>query len=107
VPAPKKKRSAASSPAGTGKTGGRARAKAKAGSSSRARKKSTTKAVKRTAAKPRPSARDEAAFNEALIASGQAARPDAQGKLPRGATHSIVEDDRGKVTVVRRRFSMA
>jgi hypothetical protein len=54
----------------------------------------------------RPSPEEEAAFSEALIASGEAARPDANGKLPRGATHEIVEDESGNVKVVRRRFSV-
>jgi hypothetical protein len=54
----------------------------------------------------RPSPRDEAAFSETLIATGEAARPDATGRLPRGATHEIVEDEAGNVKVVRRRFSV-
>ena len=54
----------------------------------------------------RPSLEDEAAFSETLIASGEAARPDANGKLPPGATHEIVEDQAGNVKVVRRRFSV-
>lgn len=49
---------------------------------------------------------EEAAFVETLIASGEAARPDEQGRLPAGATHKIVEDEAGHVKVVRRRFSM-
>ena len=49
---------------------------------------------------------DEAAFVESLVASGQAARLDKEGKLPAGATHKIVEDDSGHVKVVRRRFSI-
>jgi hypothetical protein len=51
-------------------------------------------------------AAEEAAFTEALIASGQAAPHDKNGKLPRGATHKIVEDQEGNITVVRRRFSI-
>ena len=54
----------------------------------------------------RPSPEEEAAFSETLIATGEAARPDAQGRLPRGATHEIVEDEAGNVRVVRRRFSV-
>jgi len=53
-----------------------------------------------------PSPEEEAAFTEMLIETGQAARPDKTGKLPAGATHAIVEDEEGKVKVVRRRFSM-
>lgn len=44
------------------------------------------------------------AFVQALIARGEAARA-VDGELPDGATHEIVEDDEGRVTVVRRRFS--
>ncbi|MGH8721951.1 MAG: hypothetical protein ACREU4_08200, partial [Burkholderiales bacterium] len=55
----------------------------------------------------RASPEDEAAFVEALIESGQAARVDEEGKLPPGATHKIVEDEEGNVKVVRRRFSIA
>ena len=47
-----------------------------------------------------------AAFVESLVATGQAARLDKDGKLPAGATHKIVEDEAGNVTVVRRRFSV-
>jgi hypothetical protein len=53
-----------------------------------------------------PTRKDEAAFVDTLIATGEAARLDAQGKLPAGATHRIVEDAAGNVTVVRRRISM-
>jgi hypothetical protein len=49
----------------------------------------------------------ESAFVEALVESGQAARPDAGGKLPKGATHELVENKKGEVTVVRRRFSIS
>jgi len=47
----------------------------------------------------------ERAFVESLIASGQAAKPDSQGRLPPGATHEIVETENGELKVVRRRFS--
>jgi hypothetical protein len=61
----------------------------------------------RTPATSEQSAREEeAAFMETLIASGEAARLDEQGRLPVGATHKIVEDEAGNVKVVRRRFSM-
>ena len=76
-------------------------------SSKRAR---TSKPKKRVAAKRAGSAgarqrAEKKAFTDTLIATGQAACPDAEGKLPAGATHAIVPDERGKVTVVRRRFS--
>ena len=54
----------------------------------------------------RPATKDEAAFVATVIATGEAARLDENGKLPAGATHKIVEDEAGHVTVVRRRFSM-
>jgi hypothetical protein len=46
------------------------------------------------------------AFVEGLVARGEAARPDAQGRLPPGATHEIVGlTAEGAPIVVRRRFS--
>jgi len=49
----------------------------------------------------------EKAFVESLIVTGQASRPDANGKLPAGATHEIVESEAGdSPKVVRRRFSI-
>ena len=58
-------------------------------------------------APPKPPAEapseDEARFIRALIARGEAARA-VNGVLPDGATHEIVEDDHGRITVVRRRF---
>lgn len=42
----------------------------------------------------------------ALIARGEAARA-VDGELPDDATHEIVEDEDGHVTVVRRRFSIS
>jgi len=47
----------------------------------------------------------ERAFLAGLIARGEAARPDANGNLPAGATHELIEDDQGRVTARRRRFS--
>lgn len=44
-------------------------------------------------------------YINALIARGEAARA-VDGELPDGATHEIVEDDEGNLTVVRRRFSI-
>ena len=52
----------------------------------------------------RPASDDEARFVQALIARGEAARA-VDGMLPDGATHEIVEDDDGRISVVRRRFS--
>ncbi len=45
------------------------------------------------------------AFVAGLIARGEAARPDEHGNLPAGVTHELVEDERGRTTVRRRRFS--
>ena len=45
-------------------------------------------------------------FVKGLVARGEAARADAKGNLPRGATHEIVgETETGLPIVVRRRFS--
>lgn len=44
-------------------------------------------------------------YIETLIARGEAARA-VDGELPDGATHEIVEDEQGNVTVVRRNFSI-
>ena len=48
---------------------------------------------------------DEARFIQALIARGEAARA-VNGELPENATHEIVEDENGRITVVRRRFTI-
>jgi hypothetical protein len=60
--------------------------------------------------KPRPPRSDEDSqdteaqrFIRALIARGEAARA-VDGELPEGATHEIIEDEAGRITVVRRRF---
>jgi len=52
-------------------------------------------------------AKDKAAYLESVIATGEAAPLDKHGKLPAGATHKIVQDEAGNVTVVRRRFSIS
>ena len=69
---------------------------------------------RKRAAKPRrnaPETTDERAAADAyarsLIAHGQAARPGPDGTLPPGATHEIVEDESGRIRLVRRRFSTA
>jgi hypothetical protein len=49
--------------------------------------------------------REEEAFTRSLIAHGQAAKAGPDGKLPAGATHELVEDDKGEPKLVRRRFS--
>jgi hypothetical protein len=46
-------------------------------------------------------------FVRDLVSRGEAATPDEEGKLPRGATHEIVgEDEQRKPIVKRRRFSI-
>jgi hypothetical protein len=52
-----------------------------------------------------PKTAEETAFLESLIVHGQAARARPDGTLPPGATHELVEDARGDVRAVRRRFS--
>lgn len=50
-----------------------------------------------------PETHEEDRYVQDLIARGEAARA-VDGELPDGATHEIVEDEEGRVTVVRRRF---
>ena len=69
--------------------------------------KKKVRAGKSPAPAPAPAAKDEAAFVETVIATGEAAPLDEQGRLPAGATHKIVEDEAGNTKVVRRRFSIA
>jgi len=52
-----------------------------------------------------PEDAEERAFVAGLIARGEAARPDAHGNLPAGATHELVEDETGRTIARRRRFS--
>ena len=92
------------------KTGRSRTAGAKSAATRSRTKPAAKKKGKSSAAKAQPApattSEDEAAFTEAVIASGEAKRLDEQGKLPAGATHKIVEDEHGNVKVVRRRFSM-
>lgn len=48
--------------------------------------------------------RAEEAFVAGVIARGEAAEVGADGELPPGATHEIVDDEHGR-HLVRRRFS--
>ena len=73
-------------------------------------KTSSKRPSRRTPPKPREPAQSkkqaaEDAFAKSLIAHGQAVRLPKDGELPCGATHELVEDHRGEVKVVRRRFS--
>lgn len=49
---------------------------------------------------------EEEAFTKSLIAHGQAVKLPPGGTLPPGATHELVENDKGEVRAVRRRFSI-
>ena len=79
-----------------------AKKSAKRARTNKPKKRAVAKRVRSSSAKERD---EKKAFTDTLIATGQAACPDAEGKLPAGATHAIVPDERGKTTVVRRRFS--
>ena len=75
-------------------------------------KKSTKRSARKpAAARPKsrkaPAARkkDQDAFEESLLAHGQAAKPNADGTLPPGATHEITVAENGTKKIVRRRFS--
>jgi hypothetical protein len=69
--------------------------------------KTATRAPRPSTTVERPSPEVEAAFTRALIESGEAARLDEEGKLPAGATHKLVEDEKGHLRAVRRRFSIS
>ena len=75
-----------------------------------ARGKGKTKKTKPRPSRPRGKtarAEESAEFVAGLIRRGEAAYPMADGRLPPGATHEIVDDEPGKPpTVVRRRFSI-
>jgi hypothetical protein len=87
-------------------TSRRAASQKKAATSPRATPKRRTSTGAATTRAEQVSPEEEAAFVAALIRSGEAAPVDSDGKLPAGATHEIVEDEAGKLKVVRRRFSM-
>ena len=53
-----------------------------------------------------PDVETEKKFVESLVATGQAAPVDEEGKLPPGATHELVETEEGKLKAVRRRYSI-
>jgi hypothetical protein len=53
-----------------------------------------------------PEDESSTSFVQALVARGQAARPDKDGALPPGATHEIVgTTDKGLPILRRRRFA--
>lgn len=54
---------------------------------------------------PGPQSPAEKAYVDSLIAHGQAARRLADGTLPPGATHELIDDENGVTRAVRRRFS--
>ena len=72
----------------------------------RARKPAGAAAAQRKMKRVAPKTADETAFLESLIVHGQAVRARPDGTLPPGATHELVEDARGEVRAVRRRFSV-
>jgi hypothetical protein len=45
-------------------------------------------------------------FVKGVITRGEAARPDASGKLPDHATHVVVDEQDGTCTVKRARFKL-
>ena len=57
-------------------------------------------------AKNRGKLSEEEAFARSLVAHVQAAKADADGKLPPGATHELVENEKGELKPSRRRFSI-
>lgn len=65
----------------------------------------TAKKVKPAASFAPPTPEDEAAYLEMLIKTGQAAP--AGRRMPAGATHAVVADDKGAPKAVRRRFSIS
>jgi hypothetical protein len=72
----------------------------------RAKKASPRKPRRTTARRSGGTKRaEEKAFVKSLVAHGQAVAVPPGGKLPPGATHELVECDRGNVKVVRKRFS--
>jgi hypothetical protein len=50
-----------------------------------------------------PDTPERMAFVRGLIARGEAARPNADGSLPKGATHEIIGETQGGLPLVRRR----
>jgi hypothetical protein len=72
----------------------------------KSKSRSARKPVRKTAKRATPKkVCDEDAFTQSLVAHGQAVKLPADGKLPPGATHELVEDKDGTVRAVRRRFS--
>jgi hypothetical protein len=52
-----------------------------------------------------PDTPEKMAFVRGLLARGEAARPNPDGSLPKGATHEIIgQTDNGLPIVIRRRF---
>ena len=88
------------------RTGGAATTRKRKPAAKRQSKAGAAPALRTSTTGEPPTRKEEAAFAETLIASGEAARLDERGRLPAGATHKIVEDEAGNVKVVRRRFSM-
>lgn len=71
----------------------------------RAKKTSPRKPRRAAAKRSGATKREQKAFIKSLIAHGQAVAVRPGQKLPPGATHKLIKDDAGEVTVVRKRFS--
>ena len=74
-------------------------------------KKSAKRSAPKKPSKPKarraPAAtKEKDAFEDSLLAHGQAARRRADGTLPPGATHEITVGENGETKIVRRRFSI-
>ena len=76
----------------------------KGGKRRAARKPGTGRAKARKP--PARKKKEEGAFEESLLAHGQAAPRKAGGTLPPGATHEITVRENGEKKIVRRRFSI-
>jgi hypothetical protein len=50
-----------------------------------------------------PDTPEKMAFIRGLIARGEAARPNPDGSLPKGATHEIIDETKNGLPSVRRR----
>ncbi|HEY0521699.1 MAG TPA: hypothetical protein VGC84_19565 [Ilumatobacteraceae bacterium] len=95
--------------AGSGAKASKTKTKTKAASAGRAKSKSTkTKSTKPAAAEPASQLTDaERAFIDATIARGEAVQLGADGEMPPGATHEVIEQPTGEQIVRRKRFSAA
>ena len=61
--------------------------------------------TKRSEADTEDEAKAEEAFRKGLLTRREALPPSEDGALEAGQTHEVIEDEDGKQTVVRRRYS--